>query len=74
MKLKIFFVFKLFFFVSIELSAPYVVTEFTTEQQMFIETDEKVSAFCSFDDRVSDKYMVSYYNVQKTAILNRTVD
>jgi hypothetical protein len=41
MKLKIFFVLKLMFFVSIELSAPYVTNEDNPEMKFLSETKEQ---------------------------------
>ena len=74
MKLKIFFVIKLFFFVSAELSAPYVVTEYQSEPKTCNITGNQGFSLSGKYDLVSEKLLISDNTVQKIAIINGTVD
>jgi len=65
MKLKIFFVIKLLFFVSIELSAPYVADEYQPDRKIFTETGIQIFNFYINDDITSENLVLlntSVYN------------
>jgi hypothetical protein len=74
MKLKILFVVKLFFFVSIELSAPYCVSDYQPEFNEYTKTGNQVFGSNRFDEGSSVMSVELNNSAQMTDILNGIVD